>query len=87
LVLHLIKYEQDFKNASTYIESKKDTLAKPLQGVVDGVLGLIDRVIFSRQQARETGEDTSRQTKDNIEHTIGKFMTAYTGMYEKMNKS
>ena len=85
-VLHLIKYENDFKNATSYIEGKKETLEKPLQGVVDGILGLMDRVIFSRQQARETGEDNSRQTKDNVEHTIGKFMTAYSGMYEKMNK-
>ncbi len=86
LVLHLIKYEQDFKNATTYIENEKASLPKPLQGVVDGILALIDRVIFSRQQARETGEDTSRNTRDNIQHTIDKFMTAYKGMYEKMKK-
>jgi len=86
LILHLIKYEKDFKNAATYIESKKETLPKPLQGIVDGVLGLMDRVNFSRQQARETGEDTQRNTNDNIEHTVGKFMTAYNGMYEKFNK-
>lgn len=87
LILHLIKYEKDFKNAATYIESKKDTLPKPFQGIIDGVLGLMDRVNFSRQQARETGEDTQRNTNDNIEHTIDKFMTAYKGMYEKFNKA
>lgn len=87
LVLHLIKYEKDFANASTYLESQKENLAKPLQGVVDGILGLMDRVLFARQQARETGEDTSHNTKDTISHTIGKFITAYEGMYEKMKKS
>lgn len=86
LVLHLIKFEQDFKNATTYIESEKENLPKPFITVADGILGLIDRVLFSRQQARETGEDTSRNTRDTIEHTIGKFITAYTGMYEKMKK-
>ncbi len=86
LVLHLIKYEDDFTKATQVLEGEKANLPKPLQGVVDGILGLIDRVIFARQQARETGEDTSRNTRDNIEHTIGKFMTAYTGMHEKMTK-
>ncbi len=86
LVLHLIKYEGDFTKATQVLEGEKANLPKPLQGVIDGILGLIDRVIFARQQARETGEDTTRNTKDNIDHTIGKFMTAYQGMYEKMNK-
>lgn len=85
LVLHLIKYEKDFTKASQHLEGEKANLPKALQSVVDGVLGLIDRVIFARQQARETGEDTTRNTKDNIEHTINKFMTAYTSMHEKMN--
>ncbi len=84
LVLHLIKYEKDFKNATIYLESEKENLPKPMQSVLDGILGLIDRVLFSRQQARETGEDTSRNTRDTIAHTIGKFMTAYQGMFEKM---
>lgn len=87
LILHLMKYEKDFKNASTYIETQKETLPKALQGIVDGILGLMDRVNFSRQQARETGENTTRNTRDTIQHTIGKFMTAYTAMYEKINKS
>ncbi|MDV7339545.1 hypothetical protein RYZ26_08075 [Terasakiella sp. A23] len=86
LVLHLIKYEADFTKASQVLEGEKANLPKPLQGVVDGILALIDRVIFARQQARETGEDTSRNTRDNIEHTIGKFMTAYKGMHEKMSQ-
>lgn len=86
LVLHLIKYEKDFQNATTYLESEKANLAKPLQGVLDGILGLMDRVLFARQQARETGEDNSHNTKDTISHTIGKFITAYEGMYEKMKK-
>ncbi|WP_135079655.1 hypothetical protein [Terasakiella sp. SH-1] len=86
LVLHLIKFDKEFKNAVTHFEAEKENLAKPLQGVVDGVLGLIDRVLFARQQARETGEDTTMQTKDTINHTIGKFMTAYENMYEKMKK-
>ncbi|NVK19430.1 MAG: hypothetical protein HWE30_12095 [Methylocystaceae bacterium] len=86
LVLHLIKYEKDFTKASQCLEGEKANLPKPLQGITDGILGLIDRVIFSRQQARETGEDTSRNTRDTIQHTLDKFMTAYKGMYEKMKK-
>ncbi|WP_417783602.1 hypothetical protein [Terasakiella pusilla] len=86
LVLHLIKYEKDFTKAAQCLEGEKANLPKPLQGVMDGILGLIDRVIFARQQARETGEDTSRNTRDMIQHTIGKFITAYSGMYEKMKK-
>jgi len=86
LVLHLIKYEKDFEKATAQLSAEKENLPKPLQSVMDGILGLIDRVLFSRQQARETGEDTSRNTKDTIAHTIGKFMTAYEGMYAKMKK-
>jgi len=84
LVLHLIKFENDFKNATIYIEHNKESLPKPLQSVVDGILSLSDRVMFARQQARETGEDTARKTKDSIDHTIEKIMTAYKKMYEKM---
>jgi len=86
LVLHLIKYEKDFEKATAQLSAEKENLPKPLQGVMDGILGLIDRVLFSRQQARETGEDTSRNTKDTIAHTIGKFMNAYESMYAKMKK-